>query len=218
LEYAYLALKDHFSSRDAFVYYFETIKTDERKSLFLKTASFYLFLVKRGDWVVDVPDSKKVIEYLTNTYKYVAIFALIESLSKKRFIDFYVFLTRRKSRIEFPIADKNALNEHHRRYKKEFGSISRCISFFRALSLERQRDLVARLEVDGASPTIENLAKYLYDMRSKFVHEAKLVLHMSEETSVGLTGNKTVVCKLSIKDAMIFFEEGLIAHFRSTEA
>jgi hypothetical protein len=218
LKYAHLALGDHFPSRDAFVNYFEAIKTDELKNHFLKTASFYLFLVKQGDWVVDVSGRDQVVDYFTNTYKYVAIFALIESLSKKRFIDFYEFLTRLESRIEFPIADKDILAGHYRKYKEQFGSISRCISFFRALSPERQSDLVSRLEVEGTNATIENLAKYLYDMRSKFVHEAGLVLHMSQETSIGLKGDKIVVCKLSIKDAMMFFEEGLIGHFRSTEA
>ena len=45
LERAYLALKNHFPSRDAFVTYFNAIKEDEQKNLFLRTASFYLFLV-----------------------------------------------------------------------------------------------------------------------------------------------------------------------------
>ena len=217
LERAYLALKNQFSSRDAFVTYFNAIKEDERKNLFLRTASFYLFLVKCGDWVVDVPDSDKVIDYFTNTYKYVAIFSLIESLSEEQFIDFYQFLTRRKSQVEFPITDRPTLDEHYDKYKQEFGSIRRCISFFRALSPERQRELLSRFEVKGSEPTIENLAKYLYEMRSKFVHEAALVLHMSDGISIGMQGGKIVVCNLSIKDAMLFFEEGLIEHFRATE-
>ncbi len=217
LERAYLALKNQFSSREAFVTYFNTIKDDEQKNLFLKTASFYLFLVKCGDWMVDVPDSDKVIDYFTNTYKYVAIFSLIESLSDEQFVDFYQFLTRRKSQVEFPIPDRPILDEHYDRYKQEFGSIKRCISFFRALSPERQRELLSRFEVKGSEPTIENLAKYLYEMRSKFVHEAVLVLHMSDGISIGMQRGKIVVCNLSIKDAMLFFEEGLIEHFRGTK-
>ena len=217
LERAYLALKNHFPSRDAFVTYFNAIKEDEQKNLFLRTASFYLFLVKCGDWVVDVPGSDKVIDYFTNTYKYVAIFSLIESLSEEQFIDFHQFLTSRKSQVEFPIAERATLDEHYEKYKQEFGSIRRCISFFRALSPERQRELLSRFEVKGSEPTIENLAKYLYEMRSKFVHEATLVLHMSDGISIGTQGAKIIVCHLSIKDAMLFFEEGLIEHFRGTE-
>jgi hypothetical protein len=217
VERAYLALKNQFSSRDAFVTYFNAIKDDEQKNLFLRTASFYLFLVKCGDWVVDVPDSDKVIDYFTNTYKYVAIFSLIESLSEEEFIDFYQFLMRRKSQVEFPIPDRATLDGHYDRYKQEYGSIKRCISFFRALSPERQRELLSRFEVKGSEPTIENLAKYLYEMRSKFLHEAALVLHMSDGISIGMQGGKIVVCNLSIKDAMLFFEEGLIEHFRGTK-
>ena len=92
-----------------------------------------------------------------------------------------------------------------------------CISFFRALSAARQREFLSRFEVKGSDPTIENLAKYLYEMRSKFVHEAALVLHMSDGISIGMQGGKIVVCNLSIKDTMLFFEEGLIEHFRGTE-
>lgn len=214
-EHAYLALGNHFVSRDAFVNYFNAIKTNELKNLFLRTASFYLFLVKGGDWVVDVPGSDPVVDYFTNTYKYVAIFSLIESLSEEKLIDFYEFLTRWN--VEFPIINKSKLEQHYREYKREFGSIRRCVSFFAALSHERQYDLISRLDVKGTDATIENLAKYLYEMRSKFVHEAELVLHMSEGTSISRRGNKLLECNLSIKDAMIFFEEGLITHFQTTE-
>jgi len=217
LERAYLALKNQFPSRGAFDAYFNSIKNDEQKNLFLKTVSFYLFLVKCGDWVVNAPNSDKVIDYFTNTYKYVAIFSLIESLSEEQFIDFYQFLTRLKSRVEFPIVDRATLDQHYEKYKQEFGSIRRCISFFKALSPERQRELLSRFEVKGSEPSIENLAKYLYEMRSKFVHEARLVLHMADGMSIGMQGGKIIICSLSIKGAMQFFEEGLIEHLRGTE-
>jgi hypothetical protein len=187
------------------------------KNLLLRTAAFYLFLVKRGDWIVDVLSSDKVIDYLTNTYKYIAIFSLIESLSQEKFIDLYTFLIRKRSGVDFPLINKNKLNEYYSRYKDEFGSIRRCISFFKALSAEKQRELIARIEVEGADPTIENLAKSLYEMRSRFVHEAQLVLHMSEEMSLGYQDKKLIVCNLSIKDAMRFFEEGLLAHFQTPQ-
>lgn len=217
LKYAYRALADHFSSHDDFVNYFNAIKTDELKNLFLKTASFYLFLVKGGCWEVDIPDAPKEVIEITNTYKYVAIFSLIESLSKDKYIDFYEYLFRKESRVAFPIQNRDILDEHYQKYKQEFGSIRRCISFFRSLNPDRQEDLISRLQVRGTAPSIENLAKYLYEMRSKFIHEAKLVLHMSRRTSVGRMGNKIVICKLSINYAMKFFEEGLLTHFRQAE-
>jgi len=93
LEYAFLAIGQHFDSRADFNRYFNSID-DVRKSLFLRTASFYLFLVKRGDWIVDVPCSDMDVGYLTNTYKYIGIFSLIESLSDEKFIDFYQLFAR----------------------------------------------------------------------------------------------------------------------------
>jgi len=215
LEYAYLALSNNFSSREEFEEYFESIKNDDRKSLFLRTASFYLFTVKRGDWFVNIPDSNNRIDYLTNTFKYVAIFSLIESLSEGKFVDFYQFIVSKKHGIHFPISDKSKFDEIYKKYKEKFGSIKRCISFFKALPLDRQRDLVSRLEIRGTEASIENLAKYLYELRSKFVHEAELVLNMSDETTVSRKEKKLVICRLSIKDAMHFFEEGLIEQFRN---
>ena len=82
LEYSYLALQNCFANKDEFISFFETIENDEQKNLFLKTASFYLFLVKKGDWFVDIPNSDKRVDYLTDTYKYIAIFSLIESLQE----------------------------------------------------------------------------------------------------------------------------------------
>lgn len=214
LKYAYLALADHFPLYDDFINYFNTIKTDEQKNLFLKTASFYLFLVKKGDWYVDIPDSTKVIDYLTNTYKYVSIFSLIESLSEIEHKDFYEYLGEETSQVKFPI-NNSGLNDYYKKYKDDFGSIKRCISFFKALSQDMQNDLISKLKVrNGTKPTIEKFAKYLYELRSKFVHEAKLVLQMSGGTTVSRWGKKLVVCDLSIKDAMMFFEEGLLSYFR----
>jgi hypothetical protein len=213
LEYAFLAIGHHFDSRADFNRYFNSIDDDVRKSLFLRTASFYLFLVKRGDWIVDVPCSDRVVDYLTNTYKYVGIFSLIESLSDEKFIDFYQFLLRRKSEVQFPITDKDSLAQFYERYKSDYGSIKKCIAFFRALSPDRQDALISRLEVRGAEPSIEGLAKFLYELRSKFVHEAELVHHMTDGTSISFKGQNTIICKLSIGDALTFFEEGLIEHF-----
>lgn len=213
LEYAFLAVGQHFDSREDFNNYFDSIANDKQKSLFLRTASFYLFLVKRGDWVVDIPGSDKILDCLTNTYKYVGIFSLIESLSNEKFVDFYQFLVRRKSAIPYPINDKKELDPIYERYKADYGSIKKCIAFFKALSPERQHALISRLEVRGTDPSIESLAKFLYELRSKFVHEAELVHHMVGGTSLSFKGKETIVCKLSIKDALIFFEEGLIAYF-----
>lgn len=217
MEYAYLALSDHFASHDDFINYFNKIETDELKNRFLKTASFYLFLVKRGDWIIDIPNSEtKVLDYLTITYKFMAIFSLIESLSEKKNIDFHEYLVRNKSQVKFPI-NKKELDEHYKKYKDEFGSTRSCIAFFTALSPDRQHDLISKMKVRGnkaAERSIGDLAKDLYQMRSNFVHEVKLVLPICKGTFVSRLGNKLIVCNLSIEDVMRFFEEGLLIYFR----
>jgi len=230
LEFSYTALRDKFPSMVEFISFFDSIEGEEQKNLFLNTATFYLFLVKQGDWIVDIAGSDPIVDYLTDTYKYIGIFSLIESLQQNNFIDFYTYLLKRKSNVEFPIKDEKALKSWYRKYKKEFGSTQKAIGFFNSLDKESQEALIQKLEIvkikptqealiqkleiKKTKPTIENLSKYLYELRSKFVHEAKLILNMSAGTAIGKTGKKFVVCKLSIKDLKNFFEEGLVKHFK----
>ena len=141
------------------------------------------------------------------------IFSLIESISDNVYIDFYDYLIRRKSQIQFPIQDKAELEQHYRDYKKAFGSVQMSESFFNSFSDKSKGLLISSLDVKGATPSITNLSKYLYNLRSKFVHEAQLVLNMSGSTTVSRYGKKLVVCKLPIESLMRFFEEGLVAHF-----
>lgn len=213
LEFSYTAMRGQFPSMEEFVSFFNSIEGDGEKNFFLKTASFYLFLVKQGDWIVDIVGSDPKVAYLTETYKYIGIFSLIESLQQNNFIDFYTYLSRRRSNVKFPIKDKEALDNWYREYKKEFGSIQIATDFFNSLSEESQETLIQKLEIKNTEPTIRNLSQYLYRCRSEFVHEAKLILNMSSGTAIGTTGQKVVVCKLSVEDLMNFFEEGLIKHF-----
>jgi hypothetical protein len=131
-------------------------------------------------------------------------------------MDFYTYLIRRKSKVKFPIQDKAELDQYYKNYKKEFGSIQQSIRFFQSLSRQRKATLIQKLEVTNIEPTIENLSKYLYELRSKFVHEADLIVNMSGRTTISSREkNQVVICKLSIEDLMRFFEEGLVEHFKT---
>jgi hypothetical protein len=209
LPYCFLALKGHFESEEEFVSWYEQIPSEGKKNKFLKVASYYLALVKSGDWHVDIPGSQPVVEYFTNTFKYIAIFSLIESLSELHHIDFYQYLGRKETKTEFPLT-KQSLDKHYQGYKEEYGAIRRCIEFFENLSPERKRLLVSKLKVNRQQGSIEELAKYLYRIRSRFVHEAEFTHQASGSTWMGYDGNKLIVCSLSITDAMQFFEEGLL--------
>jgi hypothetical protein len=212
-EYSFQALKNHFSNKEDFITFFKAIENDDKKNLFLKTASFYLFLVKKGDWFVDIADSDKRVDYLTDTYKYIAIFSLIESLQEREFMDFFSFLVRRKNNVKFPINDKKELDRWYRQYKREFGSIHQSVKFFKSLNPQKKSELIKNLEIKNVKPTIENLSKYLYNLRSKFLHEAELIVNISGRTTISRYGKEVVICKLSIKNLMKFFEEGLITYF-----
>ncbi len=214
LSYSYQSLREHFTSYDKFMHFYRSIDNDEEKNLFLKVSSFYLFTVKNGDWYTkSIQGTNEVIEYITNTYKYISIFSLIESLSKENFIDFFQFMKMKKSKISFPIKDKDSLDEIYKQYKKEYGSIQQCVSFFNKLPLDQQNLMVSRIQIKNGEPTIEGLAKHLYMLRSKYVHEAKFNLQVSRGTVI----NNEVICKLSIDDTMNFFEKGLIQYFLNSK-
>lgn len=210
LSYSYQSLREHFTSYAKFMHFYRRIENDEEKNLFLKVSSFYLFTVKNGDWhTKGIQGTNEVIEYITNTYKYISIFSLIESLSKENFIEFYQFMKMRRSKISFPIEDKDSLDEIYKQYKKEYGSIQQCVSFFNKLPLDQQNLMVSRIQIKKGEPTIEKLVKYLYTLRSKYVHEAEFNLQISQGTVI----NNETICRLSINDTMYFFEKGLIQHF-----
>ena len=209
-KYCYLALHDHFKSEQDFNTWYERIESDEKKNIFLKVASYYLALVKNGDWHVSIPNAQPIVEYFTNTFKYVAIFSLIESLSNLHHIDFYQYLERKETQATFPIS-RDELKRKYGLYKQDYGALRRCIGFFRNLTNERQHDLVSKLEVKNTEASIESFAKYLYTLRSRFVHEAELIHQVSNHPWIGHEGKNLIVCILSIADAMQFFEEGLLA-------
>lgn len=207
--YCYLAVEEHFESIAELKSWFDALESDTKRNVFLKVASYYVALVKKGDWHVDTEEMKGVIEYFTNTFKYIAIMSLIESLTDTKHIDFFQYLIQKQSKTEFPIT-KDGLEGKYREYKDEHGSIQQCIGFFKALPGARQRDLIGKLEALDIEPTIENFVRYLYQLRSEFVHEAELIHELSNTSTFSNFGNKVLLCNLNIKDAMEFFEEGLI--------
>ncbi|WP_157817768.1 hypothetical protein [Candidatus Thiodictyon syntrophicum] len=182
LPIAKAAVADQFSSGAAVEVFYQNIGGQKRKNLFLRTAAFYYVLIKYGDWVVTAPDCNPIIDYLTNSYKIVGLFALIESLSDETHEDFHAWLGN-KANISFPINDYGELNDLHAKYKATCGSIRRCVNFFSRLSPNRQEELCKSIRIDNEPiQDIKKLAQFLYDTRSKFVHEAELVLNMSGST------------------------------------
>ncbi len=212
---AAVALSSCFSDEAKFESFYSSLLTPHRKNLFLRTACFYLYFVKQGDWHVCVEGRDPVIDYLTNSYKVVGLVSLIESLSDAPHEDFYQWLVKRDSSTIFPIEDASRLKQLYDEYKASFGSIRRCVAFFERLTPHRKKELCNAVQINGVPlGSINKLAEFLYNIRSKFVHEAELVIQVSELRHLSKGKKGIVNTELRIALLLTAFEEGLVAYFR----
>jgi len=212
--YACEALSSQFADRVLFDQFYSSLYPDALKDEFLRVASHYLFLVKRGDWYVNIRGPDQVVDYLTNSFKLVALFSLIESLSTEEYMDFYEWLTKKDREGSFPIANKQTLSALYREYKLAYGSIRRCVTFFDRLPCTQKNVLCHAIKFNGQPlGSVKKVAQFLYDLRSKFVHQGQLVLHVSELPVMSVkAGIKTQLSMGALSEA---FEQGMLAHFRS---
>lgn len=213
-DHAWLAFQSRFTDRHSFEGFYASLCSD-LKSEFLRVASFYLFLVQQGEWNVSVEGSNSVIDYLSNSYKLVAMFALIESLSNEKHQDFYEWLSTSPIEEAFPIQNKDKLAALHVTYKSTYGSIRRCKAFFDRLPHHLQDQLRHSIKIDGNPlSSITKVAEFLYELRSKFVHESSLVLELNGRDILSARGRKVVHAKLSINLLLEAFEYGVILYFQ----
>ena len=167
-----------------------------------------------GDWNVNVPRSNSIIEYFTNSFKLVALLAIIESLSDKKYVDFFEWLSKKDKKGLFPVEDKTQLRKHYDEYKIEYGSIRRCKSFFANLSVPTKDKLRSTITINGEPvETIEKVAGMIYQARSNFAHESISTLEISNCWCFAKEKNKEVIWKLPMELLQSSFEEGVVAHF-----
>lgn len=210
---AYAVLKLHFESRREFNRYYAAISKSKLND-FLRVCASYRYLAKHGDWKIKVRGYGPVIDYLTNSYKLVAVFSLIESLSCLGYLDFYQWLTAKIRKQSFPIEDRSSLDKLYREYKADYGATRRCATFFSNLPLEEQQRLCGSISVNK-KPTaeIKKLAEFLYNLRSSFVHKAEFAHELSGLIFVN-TRAGMVKSKLTVAGILQAFELGVIEHFR----
>lgn len=210
---AYAVLKTHFEGRRAFNRYYAAIPKPKLDD-FLRVCASYRYLAKHGDWKIKVRGYNPVIDYLTNSYKLVAVFSLIESLSELSYLDFYQWLTAKSRKQDFLIEDRSTLDSLYREYKVDYGAIRRCVAFFLALPLEEQQRLCGSISIKKKpAAEIKKLAELLYNLRSGFVHEAEFAHELSGPIFV-MTKAGLVESKLTVADILRAFELGVIEHFR----
>ena len=214
LKHAYVPLQRYFQNEADFEQFFEAIPTDGEKDLFLKTASFYRFLVVQGRFSFPTQELDDGLRYIDDSYKYIAIFSLIESLYVgEKFMDFYTYMVTKRHKIPFPIEKRSDLKPIFDEYKDEYGAIRNALKFFDALDQQDKDKIAKKFKITNESNSIIDLAKYLYQIRSDFVHSAKFVLGFGANPAIGKIGKKIVVKNLQIRDLMVFFEHGLLRHF-----
>lgn len=215
-EIAFKAIGSHFLDRRSFDEFYEEIEHLGRIDEFHRVTNFYLFLVKCGDWNISVDGFDPIIDYFTNSFKIVALFSLIESLTDLKHQDFYQWLSSNDRATTFPISCKSELDRLYGEYKKTFGSIRRCVDFFRLLPDKHKTKLCNSIKIDGVSiDPIEKLAKFLYNLRSEFVHAAGLVLYVNDSTVFHFKKNGMDTSNLSLRILLEAFEEGLLSYFRN---
>jgi hypothetical protein len=172
-------------------------------------------LILDGRFIIQYEDNDRVVDYFDETYKFIAILAFIEAIyAEDRFVDFYQWLSMKKRRPKvFPITDIDALDDLYREYKSMYGASHKVEKFFGSLDDRAQHFLTARITVDGKYKATEVIAKPLYDIRSEFVHMARLVLEFVRGTMHSRRRGKSLKSIISFDDFMLLFEYGFLQHF-----
>lgn len=211
---AFEVLCTKFPNRQEFERFYESIPDPHGKNEFLRVCCSYRYLAKHGKWQVFVPGVNKDMSYIDNSFKLVAVFSLIESLSDEKHEDFYEWLVAQDSNTTFPIQNKKELASQYEQYKSTFGSVKRCVAFFSRLPPEQKDALCKSISTKGkTSGNIKKLAELLYRVRCQFVHEAKC----AHEVGGGyiFTSKGLVTSTLTVEALFDAFENGVLAYFRN---
>ncbi len=217
LDDAYRALKENFKNYDEFENFYSGMHDDDIKNEFLRVSSSYLFFVKNGQWHVDVPRSNPVIDYFSNSFKLVAILAIIESMSSEKHIDFFEWLVKKKNKIPFPIENKSTLQNHYNCYKTDYGSIKKCKKFFEGLTEKTKNEICQLITIDqNPIESIEIFVELLYKSRSEFAHATDISIEIGNWMHFGKYKKKMAVWRhFRLEYLLEIFEEGLISHFNN---
>lgn len=214
LEHVFIALRQYFADKSELEVFLEKIPKEAEKDLFLKTVTFYRFLVLEGRFTFDNQDLGKGLKFIDDSYKYMAIFSLIESLYiGDKYVDFYDYVKAKKNKISFPIESQDHLDRIYEKYKKEHGAVRNALKFFDELDEQDKAQMFKKFKIAKGPDTIIKLANELYKIRSHFAHKAKFVLGFGANPCISMIGKKVLVNDLQMKDLMKFFEHGLLRHF-----
>jgi hypothetical protein len=223
---AFDAFRQHFNSREGFLTECDRISDHEKKNRFLRLASLYNVLVKDGNFKVSPKYlSKYGGNFYDTTYKFIALSSIIEAVnSKDEHLDFYEWLKNKK---HYSINNKQELEDLYQDYKSDYGAINNFVKFFEKLQQDEQEFLKKELVILEKSKktnllapkeesTITDLARLLYNIRSKFMHNAKITLALEGVGFISARkgrNEKAFVSNLKLSSLMRIFEKELLRYF-----
>jgi len=86
------------------------------------------------------------------------------------------------------------------------------VSFFLRLDDSSKQEIESWIEVKRKSLAIEKLARTLYDIRSKFVHEARIIVDLSGVRTFSAR-HKGREITLTLEQVQRIFERGVLLRF-----
>jgi hypothetical protein len=214
LDQAWDVYRDYFTSQSSFLSCYEQISSSEQKNLFLMVLSRYRLLVRDGEYRLIKTQQDWYVSYLDQTYKFISIMSLIETLfAETAYVDFFQWMTMKKRKKQiFPIPDEKTLDDLYRQYKLEHGA-RRAIRFFSQMDEDAQKFLAARIRIDNDHLPAEEVAQKLYIMRSEFVHHARPILEFNNDLMLSKRHGRVMYSMLTFQDLQLLFEHGVLNHF-----
>ena len=222
---AFDALSEHFENRISFLVQYNHISDLPSKLRFLRLTSIYRALIKKGNFIPPADALQTSLNYYDITYKFVALISIIEAtFSPDEWIDFYDWLRKSSNAEVFPIENQSALEKLYTQYNSDYGAIRSAIKFFDSLDLEEKEFLKSKLtrlrldqnklKVSEVESTISELAKLLYNVRSEFMHKAKLIVEFGDIPAISANReSKPFISNFSLDNLKRIFELGLLRHF-----
>lgn len=222
--WAFDTFTSQFNSQEEFERFYRNIPNDDLKEKFLKIASLYKFLIQDGVYVVSYDDNPPTrIDYLDNSYKFIALISLIEHLmGKEDFVDFYAWINKNHNRNQ--VIDEESLKSLYEAYKEQHGCIKKFTTFFQEyLSAQTQKGVCEKVSSylktneglkDREPYVIEKIAQELYQIRSDFIHNAELVVKLDEGRMLFRKSTKIFeIMSINMIDMKNIFKEGFISYW-----
>jgi hypothetical protein len=220
LEYAWIVYSSYFHNKDSFISAYETISSPETKNKFLGIVSYYLFLVE------DVKFSSRNFDeadlsFVQETYQFLSIIALIESLyDKGDFLEFYPYLMKKNP---FPIHDRKNASILFEEYNTDYGCRRAVTRFFEALD-DRVKARIQKSitylsnskypgSLDEVSASVEDLTKLLYQIRSEYIHSGTLILEFGKGSIISIRNRKPFYCNIELPFLCEVFKSGVLSFF-----